>query len=260
MNIAFINCFAAEWMKKRRSFASWLVLIGGFFIPFITLIIFLVYPKQLLSMHVDISRNFWGLLFQHSWQSMAFMLLPMGIVLAVSLITQIEFKNNGWKQLHAAPISFKNIYFSKLAVLLVMLLQLFVLFNIGIYLSAVIPSFFNRNIPFPNYAINFGFFLKENGKYFIICLPMVALQYIISLQFKNFLIPVGTGLALVIGGLIALSWKYIYMIPSAYTALYFIRSKGNNVPVHNLLVWSLGYFLLFILLGYWLYVSKKEKG
>ena len=258
MNISFINCFAAEWMKKSRSFASWLVLIGGFFIPFMSLIVFLVYPKQLLSIHA--ARNFWGLIFQHSWQSMAFMLLPMGIVLAVSLITQLEFRNNGWKQLHSTPVSFKTIYFSKLAVLIVMMLQLFILFNIGIYLSVVIPSFFKSSIPFPGYAINFSYFLQENGKYFIVCLPMVALQYIISLHFKNFLIPIGAGLALVIGGLIALSWKYIYMIPSAYTALYFLQTKSNIVPTHNLLFWSLGYFVLFIMVGYWLYVSKKEKG
>jgi lantibiotic transport system permease protein len=258
MNNAFINCFAGEWLKKRRSFASWLVLTGGFFIPFVTIIVFLAYPKQLLSVHA--SGHFWGLMFEKSWQSMAFMLLPMGIVLAVSLITQLEFKNNTWKQLHTTPVSFGNIYFAKLAVLLVMLLQLFLFFNIGIYLSAVIPSFFNSSIPFPKYAMDAGYFLTGNAEYFIVCLPMVALQYVISLQFKNFMIPIGAGLVLVVGGLIALSWKYAFTIPPAYTALHFLQTKNNMQTPHNLLLWSAGYFVLFSLLGYWLYISKKEKG
>jgi hypothetical protein len=89
---------------------------------------------------------------------------------------------------------------------------------------------------------------------------MVALQYLVSLQAKNFLVPVGIGLALVVGGLIALSWKYIYMIPSAYTAVYFLQMKDNSIPLHNIQLWSVGYFVLFTFLGYWLYIFKKEKG
>ena len=258
MNNSFINCFEAEWIKKRRSFASWLVLAGGFFVPLIVTLIFIFYPKNLLSVHAG--NHFWGIIFQKSWQMMAFMLLPMGIVLAVSLIVQLEFKNNSWKQVHTTPASFSSIYFSKLAVLIVMLLQLFLLFNVGIYLSAVIPSFFHSNIPFPTYPINAGYFIRANANYFIICLPMVAIQFLLSLQFKNFLVPVGVGLALTVGGLIALSWKYIYMIPSSYTALYFLQTKDNATPAHNLQLWSLFYFVIFILLGYWLYISKKEKG
>ena len=258
MNNPFINSFTAEWIKKRRSFSSWLVLAGGFFVPVISILIFLAYPKQLLALHQ--SGNFWVLLFQRSWQLMAIILLPMGIVLAVSLVTQLEFRHNSWKQLHTTPLTFSVIFLSKLAVLIVMLLQLFLLFNVGIYLSAVIPSLLNSHTPFPAYAMNIGYLLRENAHYFITCLPMVALQFMISLQFKNFLVPIGAGLALSVGGLIAISWKYSYMIPSAYSALYFLQSKSTAVPAHNLPLLSIGFFMLFGMLGYLLYISKKEKG
>jgi hypothetical protein len=154
MNI-FIRSFSAEWLKKRRSFSAWLVWVGAFFIPFINTIIFLTYPNQLKKLHA--APDFWQALFLKSWETMSVMLLPMGIVLAVSLVTQLEFKNNTWKQLHAMPLAFTNIFFSKLAVLIVMLLQLILLFNVGIYLSAVIPSFFNSSIPFPGDRIPAGF-------------------------------------------------------------------------------------------------------
>src|SRR6478672_10531075 len=91
---SFLNCFSSEWLKKRRSFADWLVWVGALFIPLINTIIFLVYPKQLLNLHGQ--PDFWQALFYKSWESMSVMLLPMGIVLAVSLVTQIEFKNNCW--------------------------------------------------------------------------------------------------------------------------------------------------------------------
>jgi hypothetical protein len=258
MNNNFIHCLGAEWIKKRRSLASWLVIIGGFFIPLVNLLIFIFYPKQIIAMHE--SGHFWKLLFDNSWKPMAFMLLPMGIVLAVSLITQLEFKNNTWKQLHATPVLLANIYFSKLLVILVMMAQLFILFNIGIYLSAVFPSFVNSKIPFPNYVMDAGYLLNGNAMYFIASMPLVALQYLISLKFKNFLIPVGAGLVLVVGGLMALSWEYIFAVPTAYTALHFLQAKSSTVPQHYLVLWSVGYFIVFSLLGFWLYISKKEKG
>ena len=206
------------------------------------------------------SGHFWNQVWDASWRSMAFMLLPMGIVLAVSLITQLEFKNNTWKQLHAAPVSFANIYFSKLLVIITMLAQLFVLFNIGIYISAVIPSFFNSQIPFPYYALDVRFLLIENATYFLLCLPIVALQYMISLQFKNFLIPIGAGLAFSVGGLMAFSWEYVFTIPYSYTGLHYLHGKSEMVPAQNILVFSAAYFALFTMMGFWLYNSKKEKG
>jgi hypothetical protein len=254
----FFACFSAEWLKKQRSFADWLVWIGGLFIPVINTIVFLVYPKQLLKLHAQ--PDFWQGLFYKSWESMSVMLLPMGIVLAVSLVTQIEFKNNCWKQLHTTPASFTSIFFSKMAVLAIMLLQLFILFNLGIYLSGVIPSLFHASIPFPSYTIPIDFVLVENGKFLLACLPLMALQYLISLQFKNFLIPIGAGLALVIAGLIALSWKYIYLVPSAYTALNYFQHFGKQASSQNILLWAFGYFCLFTALGYILYLFKKEKG
>ncbi len=253
-----INCFKGEWIKKRRSFADWLVWIGAFFIPVINSIIFLVYPNQLNKMHA--TQEFWKTIFNKSWETMSILLLPMGIVLAVSLITQLEFKNNTWKQLHSMPVPFTSIFFSKLAVLLVMLLQLVLLFNIGIYISAVIPAVFNSSIPFPSYAIPFEYILTKSASFFLAAIPLLSLQYLISLQFKNFLIPIGAGLALVIGGLIALSWKYIYLLPSSYITLYYFQTVGRQAPQHNILLWSAGYFTLFTVLGYILYLFKKEKG
>ena len=253
-----INCFSGEWIKKRRSFADWLVWVGAFFVPVINIIIFLVYPNQLSKMHA--AQDFWKTLFNKSWETMSILLLPMGIVLAVSLVTQMEFRNNTWKQLHSTPIPFTSIFFSKLAVLLVMLLQLVVLFNIGIYISAVIPPVFNSSIHFPSYAVPFKYILASNASFFLAAIPLLSLQYLISLQFKNFLIPIGAGLALVIGGMIAMSWKYIYLIPSSYIMLNYFHRTGGVTPAHNILLWSAGYFTGITVLGYILYLFKKEKG
>ena len=73
-----------------------------------------------------------------------------------------------------------------------MLAQAFLLFNIGIYLSAVIPAALFSNIPYPVAPIPYRSFLNTNIRFFVDSLPILALQYLISLQFKNFLVPIGS--------------------------------------------------------------------
>jgi len=256
MITSFVHSFQSEWLKKRRSAAVWLVLIGGFLIPVIMLIVRFTNFDRLAV--VNGSDKVWDSLYHGSWRSMGLFLLPMGVILATSLVTQLEFRNNAWKQLHTTPQSLSTIFFAKLAVILVMLMQFFILFNVGIYLVGVIPSFFN-GVPYPKQSYTPTLLLKQNYGFIIACLPIVALQYLLSLQFKNFLLPIGAGLGLLVASLIAVNWKHGYSIPYTYCSYNFLGAKV--VPGGaNIMAWSLGYFVVFTGLAYFLYIKKGEKG
>ena len=261
MTLSFIHSFQSERLKTKRSLALWIVVIGGFFTPAIVTIIRLVQYKTLPTLYS--SDQFWTQLWQNSWESMAIFLLPMGVVLATSLITQIEYKNNTWKQVHTTPLSLTTIFLSKLAVIVIMMFQFFVLFNIGIYLSAIIPYLLVSGVPYPTAPFPYLYFLEQNLLYFIDCLPIIALQYLISLKFKNFLVPVGTGFVFWIGALASLPWKYGYIIPYTYTTFLYLKSDVDNkanVPDFNFHWLAVGYFVMITLVSYVLYVTKREKG
>jgi lantibiotic transport system permease protein len=253
----FINSFESEWLKRRRSAASWLTVVGALFIPLIILAGRMINFKTLYSS--TISPGIWEKLFNWSWKPMSFFMLPLGVILATGLITQIEFKNNTWKQLHAGPQSLSIIFFTKLSVILVMLFQFFVLFNIGIYLEGALPALIFRGIPYPEDPIPFMDFFKLNIKCFICCLPIVALQYLVSLQFRNLLISLGIGLGMYVASMMANSWEHGYVMPYIYSALnYMGEGRGMNPPV-SIYVFSLCYFFLFTILGYILYITKKDR-
>lgn len=258
----FIYSFQSEWLKKKRSLASWLVIIGAFFTPSIILLSRIKNAGKLSALYA--ADDFWIRLWHQTWESMAAFLLPIGIILAVSLITQIEYKNNTWKQLHATPQKFITIFAAKFLVIVVMLAEVFVLFNIGIYLSAVIPSLLFGNLPYPAAPIPYLYFLRANINYFLDCLPVLALQYLIGLQFKNFLVPVGAGFAIWFLGIGILAWEYSYLFPYIHSTLDFLISsnqlKNRPVPPVNLQLLALIYFALITSASYILYVTKREKG
>jgi lantibiotic transport system permease protein len=256
----FIRSFQSEWMKTRRSLATWIIVIGAFFTPTIFTIARLVKSENLSEKYA--SGQTWIMGWNDAWQSMAFFLLPLGVILVTSLITQIEFKNNTWKQLHTLPLSYTTIFFSKLTVILVMLFMFFALFNIGTYFSIMIPQWLIKDVPYPSEGFPFMRILKSNVKFFIDCLPIVGLQYLISLRFKNFLVPVGIGFMLLIGCLIAIQWEYSYALPYSYTIQNHFRSSelGISFPGPNIHIMAIIYFIVFTVAGYALYITKKEKG
>lgn len=254
--MTFIYSFQSEWLKRKRTAASTLVIIGGFFIP---LIMFLSRFNDFKAMaKLNASDHLWTYLYSKSWQFMSLFLLPMGVILATSLITQLEYRNNSWKQLHTSPQRFSSIFVAKLSVILLMLFQFFVLFNIGIYLAGVLPAVFFKSVDFPKQAFTLDLLISHNAKYMLFSLPIVAIQYLVSLQFKNFLVPIGIGVGLLMASLIALNWKYGYIIPYTYCGYGFLGSNGLK-PGSNIYFWSTGYFVGFVALAYILYLKKKEK-
>lgn len=247
----YINSLQSEWIKTKRSAASWLCIIGGFFIPLIYFIGFLKDKKSINDYKLDI----WQTLFNLIWQNMAIFLLPMGVILATSLITQIEYKNNTWKQLHATPQTYTNIFIAKFSVIILMTIKFFIFFNIGIILCGITPTIlFDIHLPKENIPVMY--FIKENIKYFITCLPIIAIQYLISLKFKNFLVPIGFGLLGLVGSLIGNSWKYIFISPFSYCAMTIIQAERD----FNVFQFSSIYFIIIMLISYYLYITKKEKG
>src|ERR1035438_5421119 len=221
----FIYCFKSEWLKKKHSLASWLVIIGAFFTPAIILIAKLVRYKGLEA--TNRAPDFWETLWKSSWESMSIFLLPLGTILATSLITQLEYKNNTWKQLHTAPQRFTTLFFAKLSVITVMLLQFFLLFNIGIWLTAMIPSLLVPGASFPKERVPWLFFAQENARFFIEALPIMALQYLVSLKFKNFLVPVGMGIILWILSIAVVNWKWGWLAPYTYCTYHYLQSGGR---------------------------------
>lgn len=256
----FIHSLQSEWLKKKRSLASWLVLIGAFFTPSIVLMSRIKNAGKLSAVYV--SNDFWLKLWNQSWESMSVFLLPFGIILAVGLITQIEYKNNTWKQLHATPQRYSTIFFAKFAVILIMLVEALVLFNVGIYLSAVIPSILFSNLPYPTAPIPYAYFLRGNINFFLDCAPILALQYLLSLQFRNFLAPIGTGFILWFLGVGMLPWEYSYLFPYIHGTIDFLVSSGQfhrKIPPVNIQLLAVIYFVVFTMASYILYVRKQDK-
>jgi hypothetical protein len=253
----FINSLQSERLKIKHTPAKWICLLGSLFIPILYLAGFFKDKNSINSYGGPV--NSWTTLFFNAWRFMAIAILPMSVILISSLVTQLEFKNNTWKQLHTTPQHFATIFFAKLSAIIILIFDLFLYFNAALILVAIIPSLaFDHRLP--DHHFPFAFYLQANAKIFLNCLPVIAIQYLLALQFKNFLVPVGVGfLGMVASFIMVKTTGYAYLSPYSHSTLLILGTEAS-LPKINLQLWSSIYSGIILVVCYVLYRTKKDRG
>lgn len=258
--MSLLSSTSAELLKTKRTASFWLSIAAAGFIPAIFLFAFATNQARSIK---TLGTEPWGSYFYYGWQSLSSFLFPMYVILICTLIPQIEFKNNAWKQVYATPQKLTDIYLSKFITIQLMIFLFYVLFNLFTILSGVCLDLINSNFLFLDTRINWKGLLKLNLKTYIAVLGISAIQYMLALKFKNFVTPVGIGLALLVGSLIAVSfgWDHADKIPFAHPNLTLKSMMLKNQPfIANHEWYSIVFFVAFLVLGYIDLVLKKDKG
>lgn len=245
----------AEIIKTKRSASFWLSILGAAVIPVLFLLAYFIEPARGYT-------QTWDKHLLDGWQVFNAFLLPMFIILICSLIPQIEFKNNAWKQVFASPQSIGTIFFSKFLTILIMVVFLLLAFNILLILAAIVPNLFYSKYRFLSHSIDFIQVLRMNVKTFVSLLAIISFQYWLSLRFKNFIVPIGIGLALLVISLLLYEfhWRHIYKVPYAFPVLTMDAIQDPLFKMENHEWNALGYFAFFTTLAFLDMRFRKERG
>lgn len=216
MNDLF-HAVSSEWLKRRRSLTTPLVAGSATFVPAIMLAARLRHAENLPVLYA--SRTFWQDLFVQAWESMALMVLPLASMLIVSLVTQIEDRNHGWKQLQAAPLPLRTIFLAKLTVILALVGLLVFLHGLAILAVGLMPTLLLPELSAPTATFPFAAYCSRSATFLADVLPVVSLQYLLALRFRTFVAPLAIGMALWILSIGLISWQYSYILPYSYPAL-----------------------------------------
>ncbi|WP_422106821.1 ABC transporter permease [Winogradskyella sp.] len=239
-----------EVLKLKNTFAIWLCLLGGAFIPAIYFIYYTYKYETLIPVG---NQNPWDKFLTDQIMSSASLLIPLYIVLITSLIIQIEHKSGAIKFLFTQPVPKWSIYFGKLTIVVVTVVATYVIFVLLMIVSGYLVGIIHKELMFLEYRPNLEFPIKLLFRSFIACLGIIGIQFWISFRFKNFIIPLGAGMILVITGLIIFQAEEALYFPYAYNRLsLFALSQESGVyywfPHFSL--YSFMYFILFSVYGY----------
>jgi hypothetical protein len=258
--MSFAISLQSEVLKTKRSASFWLCMIAAAMMPVLFFLVHFFKPEGGLKV---LQKDPWGTQFMWGWESVQFFIFPLFVILICALIPQIEFKNNTWKQVFASPQSVGNIYFSKFLTIQLMIFFFYLCFALLMILSAVMTNVLDSRFNFLEKSINWQELAIINFKSYLSVLGIIAIQYWLSLRFKNFIAPVGIGLALLVLSIIAyqVRWEHVYKIPFAHPILTQVSFRKTGAPLIENHEWnSIIYFVTFLLIGFLDTKFKKEKG
>lgn len=255
--ILLLRAFRGERLKLRRSLTRWAIVAGACFTPAIMLAVRLHQSARTAAMHA--SGAYWRRHWLESWESIAVLILPLLLILVTTLVIQVEYRNNTWKQLHAAPVPLSVLYAAKLAMLSTLLLEIFAVIAAGLLVAGWIPVHsLSGGSPFPLAEI-----LRWSGRFALDCLPIVGLQYGLALVFRNVLTPLGVGVGAWMTGLVLMNTPYVAAVPYAYVGVDYLIVAGHRAArslVASPPLLAVMAFALSLLVGFVAYVRATDRG
>ncbi|UOQ78581.1 ABC transporter permease [Hymenobacter sp. 5516J-16] len=202
---------ATDVLKLRRTAALRLTLFSGALPVLLTFCIFFFKGHLIMKAGGDP----WPRFISMAWQTAGTLLLPLFVVLLTSLVVAIETKATAWKHLYAQPVGRGAVFGSKLLLVLALNAAALLLF-VGLLLSAgTLLGLLEPGQGFQTHVIPFetvGWMLLRT---YLATLGLLAVQYVVSLFWRSFVVPVGVGMGAVVATFALLQWEHVSKIPYA---------------------------------------------
>lgn len=252
---SFIINTKAEFLKSRRTLAYRAAFIAGTMLPMFYALAYIIYPKTFLA---ELGDTPWQSHAKGCWQ-LGTAFFPMFVTIITGLVVQTEYKNNAWKLIYTQPRSYADIFFSKFVVIQLLIMASLLLFNISIITSGYIADVFRPQYAFFETLPPVDVFARLTARIYIASLCITAIQYWLSLRFKNYIASLGIGIALTILGFAILQWDKIVYFPYAFPILTFFKAMDvKGLARHEW--YSLIGTVIALASGFLFTVSRKERG
>lgn len=228
MNIALQlkRGLSAEVYKYKKTLTMWLLILAPAFVPAINFIILWRKGPDIIKPDMDA----WSTLINFSVDPANF-LFPFFVMMVALLVNNIEYSSNTWKLTYAQPLSRLALYLSKMKVFIAMIFFSLMLFGTFTILVGLSMRFVQPGLGFEE-AFSFGFEYSLMIKIFLATLGMASIQFFISQQTKNLILPLGIGIAGLISFMIVVQgWEYAPYHPYGYSILATggIRQEGYQI-------------------------------
>lgn len=237
----------SELVKTTRTASFYLTLIGAAAGPVIFLLNVLLDDDE-----IDPSaKDPLNALFKMLSDMNGIALFPMFIILICTLLPQIEYRNNTWKQVFASPQTKANVFLAKFINVQLFMLIFLVATHVFMFLIIVAINVVKPDLNLFSHPFNGNTVLVNAAHAYILSLGVCAIQFWMGLGFRNFIVPIGIGLALWLSGTI-LAVQYdshlISYFPYSFHAYPVSKLKA---PVSQIALTSLSYAVLVVVVGFW---------
>ena len=233
----------AEFLKIRRTYLIRLCIFTAAFIP----LVLFVFDNNTPQGIAEVSRDPWNIYFKTGWRELGVIILPIFIILICTMIPQIEYRNNTWKQVMTSPQPYSHLFFSKFIMIQFLILLLLVCYNLFTAISLIGVQLFKGDVGLWQHGVDWKKQLLLNARLYVAVFGISALQYWMGMRFRNFVGSIGIGVALWIISIIVMvnfKWEHVNLLPFSSPILVVFEQYASMIPK---LLWSSAGYLVVIL-------------
>jgi hypothetical protein len=237
----------SELLKTRRTASFYLTLIGAAIGPVIYLLNVLLDENEANSLVKDPLNALFKVLSEMNGVA----LFPLFIILICTLLPQIEYRNNTWKQIFTSPQTKGNVFLAKFMNLHLLMLVFLVATHLFMFLSIAGVNLIKPSLNLFKQPLNGTAVLVNAANAYMLSLALCTIQFWLGLRFKNFIVPIGIGFALwLMGTIVAVQNKsdLPYYFPYSFPAFPVSQQLKPQIP--QVAFTSLAYALLFLTVGF----------
>lgn len=245
----------SEFLKLKRSALPYICLIAAIIVPAIFFIELSTETDEIQSLKKDP----WNLIIVECWKGMNFLILPLFIILIATLVSQLEHRNNTWKQVHAAPIPSIKIFLAKFLVIQILIAVVMILFNIVNVTMPMLLQLVTPEIDIYKTTPDWQKMAEITYQTYLAVMGISAIQFFLGMQFKNVIIPIalGFGLWLILPIAAEIDWVHLNKFPYAFSALVIFPKYASIIPY--VMLGSVAYAIFFFSLTYFSFLRRKIK-
>ncbi len=252
---SLLRAFQAELIKSNRTYGLLISILIPILITGLQFLIFFIKHEYFARF----GFNPWKIMGDNLFNSMGLIVLPLYLILIAYLINFTEHRSGAWKYLFSLPIPKFSIYTAKILLTFLWLLIFCVLTALLFFGSGWLLIKLRPDIGFQDYNIN-TLIIISFIKLYLSCAGILAIQFFLSIYWKDFIRPVGIGIACVIVALILGSWKMIFIFPYSNPKLVSssLAAQDTDIFIDSVII-SIIFSVIFFIGGYFLLAKQEVK-
>ncbi|MBV7276258.1 ABC transporter permease [Clostridium sp. PL3] len=239
------KAFKAELLKLRHSNMLSIAMFMPIFFVIMGLSNFLRYKELFTSK----GQNVWQQIYTQSSLFYGLFIIPLFITIIIAILVRIENSEDNFKRIITLPVKRSDIFMAKLIVGCIIVLLNLILFMALVILAGLIIAPGGQSMPMN--------LVYSPVLCFIAALPVIALQYYLSMKFSNIAVPLGIGVIFSVPAVLINNTKYWVMFPWIYPgrAILYGANIGFQSPLYMYII-GIVVFVIFIFLGVYEFNNK----
>ena len=234
--------------KTTKSPGWYYVIVGATFLSLLPLL----FDHNIWRADISLQGENWNRYLEEGLGILSFLILPMYIIVSSTLLPEIKFRDESWKQSIRSPQRLPDIFNQNYRRMHFLIVLFILLYNIVLMASLQQAA---------EHVFNWGDIILLNLRAYIIILAIISIQCWLGIRLRSLLMPVVIGFFIWLAGvMVFIDFNWIDTNETGFASSVLSFFPKQEIFLQFIRCSSTAYAVLFFVIGYQYFRRKRRNG